>query len=231
MLYYVEKGAGSPLVLLHGNGESHEIFKAQIEDFARIRRVIAPDTPGHGRSPRGEGPFTLRRFAEDLAAFLDALGIEKTDILGFSDGGNIALFFALRYPYRVGKLILVGANINPFGMTPGCLGEVAGRWLRDTVSSPFSEAARRSRRLQELMLFQPLIPARALRRIPAPALVIAGTRDLIRERHTRRIARALPRGEMRLLEGSHFVLQENPGAFNRAVLDFLQRDLSETKLL
>lgn len=224
MLYYVEKGEGAPLVLLHGNGESHEIFGAQIQDFARVRRVIAPDTPGHGRSPKGEGPFTLRRFAGDLAAFLDGLGIEKADILGFSDGGNIALLFALRYPYRVRKLILAGANLNPFGMTPGCLFEVARHWARDAVCSPFSEKARHSRRLQALMLFQPRIPARALRRVAAPALVIAGTRDLIRERHTRRIARALPNGRLCLLEGSHFVLGENPAAFNRAVLEFLSED-------
>ena len=63
--------------------------------------MIALDTRGHGKSPRGDKPFTIRQFAEDLRAFLDEQGIERADLLGFSDGGNIALIFAMRYPQRV----------------------------------------------------------------------------------------------------------------------------------
>ena len=76
-LHYIEEGEGFPLVLLHGNGEDHSYFEHQIGPFSRHYRVIAPDTRGHGGSPRGEAPFTLDQFAEDLKEFLDGLGISK----------------------------------------------------------------------------------------------------------------------------------------------------------
>ena len=76
-LYYQEKGQGIPFVLLHGNGESGEYFKKQIEYFSNQYRMIAVDTRGHGKSPRGTAPFTMDQFAEDLNAFLE----EKTLII------------------------------------------------------------------------------------------------------------------------------------------------------
>ena len=115
-LNYVERGAGDALILLHGNGESLDYFSGQIDFFAKSCRVIALDTRGHGASPRGSAPFTIRQFAEDLRAFMDEKGIESAHILGFSDGGNIALSFALKYPQRVKKLILNGANLDPMGV-------------------------------------------------------------------------------------------------------------------
>ena len=115
-LHYTEKGSGEPLILLHGNGENGRYFVNQTDFFAEKYRVIAVDTRGHGQSPRGEAPFLIRQFAEDLAGFMDGLGIERANILGFSDGGNIAVTFALKYPQRVNRLILNGANIFPRGM-------------------------------------------------------------------------------------------------------------------
>ena len=94
-LYYKEAGKGFPLILLHGNGENGGYFEHQIGYFQDKYRVIALDTRGHGKSPRGEKPFTIRQFAEDLHDFMDEQEIEKAHILGFSDGGNTALKFAL----------------------------------------------------------------------------------------------------------------------------------------
>ena len=68
-LHYVEKGEGFPLILLHGNGEEHTYFSHQIEYFSETRRVIAIDTRGHGQTPRGNKPFTIKQFAEDLLRF------------------------------------------------------------------------------------------------------------------------------------------------------------------
>ena len=115
-LNYVEKGDGFPLILLHGNGEDHTYFVHQIEYFSEEYRVIAVDSRGHGASPRGDKPFTLRQFADDLCAFMDELKIEKAHILGFSDGGNIALLFGLKYPERVEKMIVDGANLYLDGL-------------------------------------------------------------------------------------------------------------------
>ena len=115
-LNFTEKGYGAPLILLHGNGESSGYFVNQIDRFANEYRVIAVDTRGHGASPRGNKPFTLETFADDLKNLLDSLNIEKANILGFSDGGNIAVIFALKYPERVASLVLNGANLFPRGL-------------------------------------------------------------------------------------------------------------------
>ena len=92
-LYYTEQGQGTPFVLLHGNGESSDYFSHQIEHFSKTYRVIAVDTRGHGKSPRGDAPFTLAQFVEDLKQLLDYLELKKIILLGFSDGGNIAMMF------------------------------------------------------------------------------------------------------------------------------------------
>ncbi len=115
-LAYTEKGKGDILILLHGNGENGEYFVHQLEFFSKRRRVIAVDTRGHGKSPRGGAPFTIAQFADDLLCFMDEHSIEKPDILGFSDGANIAMEFAIKYPQRVSKLILNGGNLFPDGV-------------------------------------------------------------------------------------------------------------------
>src|SRR5699024_3144062 len=73
-LYSIERGTGEPLILLHGNGEESRYFARQIRHFAKTRKVIAIDTRGHGQSPRGNAPFTIRQFAEDLHDFMEEKG-------------------------------------------------------------------------------------------------------------------------------------------------------------
>lgn len=218
-LHYACLGQGTPLLLLHGNGEDGSYFSHQLEPFSARFRVYAPDTRGHGRSPRGSAPFTLSQFAEDLLAFLDEHRIARADILGFSDGGNIALLFALRYPQRVNRLILNGANLSPAGVKPLVqLPIVLGYRLCRLFSSPKAQA---HRELLGLMVREPHIDPADLARLTMPVLVLAGTRDMIRTCHTRQIAAALPNSRLVLLEGDHFIASKAPNAFNRAVLEFL----------
>ncbi|MBD5487825.1 MAG: alpha/beta hydrolase [Lachnospiraceae bacterium] len=114
--FYIEKGQGEPLILLHGNGESCDYFKNQIDEFSKYYHVYALDTRGHGKTPRGRSPFTIRQFAKDLSDFMDGHKIARVHLLGFSDGGNIAMIFALHYPDRVNRLILNGANLHAKGV-------------------------------------------------------------------------------------------------------------------
>ena len=141
-LNYVETGEGFPLVLLHGNGEDHTYFKRQMEPFSPKYRVIALDTRGHGDSPRGSAPFTLDQFAEDLREFLDQRGIAKCHLLGFSDGGNIALLFALKYPQYVEKLVLNGANLRPSGVKLSTQIPIVAGWCACGVCGLFSRQAK-----------------------------------------------------------------------------------------
>ena len=128
-LYTKESGSGQPMVLLHGNGEDSSYFVNQISFFESKYLVIAVDTRGHGRSPRGRGTFTLERFADDLKGFLDRRGLRRIILLGFSDGWQYCADFALKYPGYVDRLILNGANLNPFGMKPSVLADVAREYV------------------------------------------------------------------------------------------------------
>ena len=186
--YYTEKGYGTPLILLHGNGENGGFFKNQIDFFAEKYRVIVPDTRGHGRSPRGSAPFTFDTFADDLKDFLDSLSIKKAVILGFSDGGNIALLFTLKYPEYVEKLILNSTNLYPAGLKETFLLPVRLFYGFSCLLSHFSKKAARKKELLALMAKQPYINPEELSAVKCPTLVIAGTLDLISKKHTRLIA-------------------------------------------
>ncbi len=221
-LYSVEKGAGEPLILLHGNGEDGSYFARQIERFSRDFRVFAVDTRGHGRSPRGSAPFTIRQFAEDLRGFMDEKAIGRADLLGFSDGGNIALVFALRYPERVNRLVLNGANLDARGVKARYQIPIELGYRIARLFAGRSEKARRNAEMLGLMVNDPAIDPEALCAVRSKTLVVAGTRDMIRERHTRLIAEKIPGAQLALLPGSHFIAAENPEAFNRTVAAFLQ---------
>ena len=115
-LYYEKAGGGAPLILLHGNGESHEIFREAIPLLAEHFTVYTPDTRGHGNSaPAAQLHYT--DMADDLAAFIDALGLGQPAVYGFSDGGIAAILLALRYPERVSRIAASGANLRPQGLT------------------------------------------------------------------------------------------------------------------
>ena len=221
-LNYVEQGTGFPLVLLHGNGEDHTYFKRQMEPFAQKYRVIALETRGHGQSPRGMAPFTLNQFAEDLKSFLDDMDIERCHLLGFSDGGNIALLFALRYPQYIEKLIVNGANLNPEGLRGDIQLPIVQEWMGLRARAKVEPRVRPQLELLELMVTQPHIDPAALSALTMPVLVVAGKDDMIKEAHTRAIAAAIPGSRLAILPGDHFVARRNADAFNPLVLDFLE---------
>ncbi|MBQ8404921.1 MAG: alpha/beta hydrolase [Clostridia bacterium] len=220
-LNYIEKGEGTPLILLHGNGESCEYFAHQTEYFSRAYRVLALDTRGHGKSPRGTAPFRIRTFADDLTAFMSEHNIEKAHVLGFSDGANIALCFALKYPEKVEKLVLNGGNLFSAGVKPSVQLPIIFRYRLAALFAGKSEAAKKNAEMLALMVNDPNIAPEELHKITAPTLVIAGTRDMIKECHTRLIYESLPNAELAIIEGDHFVAAKNPEVFNRAVERFL----------
>lgn len=221
-LHYIKKGSGPPLLLLHGNGESGDYFVHQLDEFARHFTVYALDTRGHGQSPRGRLPFTISQFADDLLDFMEEHGIDKADILGFSDGGNIALTFALRHPERVGKLVLNGANLDPSGVKAAVqIPIVLGYRLAALSKAP---KARANAELLGLMVNEPHIDPKELGRLTMPVLVVVGSRDMIKASHSRLIAASLPNGRLVTIEGNHFIANKRPAQFNRAVLAFLKEE-------
>ena len=222
-LYYLEKGnrEKEPLILLHGNGEDGTYFTNQIEYFSKSYRVFAIDTRGHGKTPRGDAPFTISQFAEDLHRFMDGMGIKKANILGFSDGGNIALVFAIKYPQRVRRLILNGANLDAKGVKPSVQIPITIGYKLASLFAKKNPQAKKKAELLGLMVNDPNIEVDKLRKIQIRTLVIAGTKDLIKNAHTVKIYENLSRAEIALVEGDHFVARDNPVAFNEKVEEFL----------
>ena len=219
--FYIEKGQGEPLILLHGNGENVDYFVGQMDAFAQYFHVYALDTRGHGKTPRGTAPFTIRQFADDLLAFLDARDIDKAHLLGFSDGGNIAMVFAIKYPERVNKLILDGANLDAKGVKRSIQIPIEIGYRFAKLFAKKSEEARKNAEMLGLMVNDPNVRPEELSAIKAETLVMAGTKDMIKDDHTRLIARSIPDSRLVILEGDHFIANKCPDAFNRAVLDFL----------
>ena len=215
-LHFTEHGSGKPLALLHGNGEDSTYFEHQIDFFQDRYRVIAVDSRGHGASPRGVAPFTLDQFARDLADFMDGLGLESAHLLGFSDGANIALLFALAHPERVRSLVLNGGNLFPEGLT-----EQTRREIDEEYGQALAAKDERQLELLRLMIDEPLIDPASLNTLEIPVLVVAGTDDMIEEEHTRLIAANIPEARLEFVEGTHFIASENPAAFNRVVGSFL----------
>lgn len=221
---YYEYGAGAPLVLLHGNGEDSAYFAAQMEVFARCFRVVAVDARGHGKSDFGKGRLSFDRSADDLQTVLDALSIRKAHILGFSDGGNLAIKFALRYPDMVNRLVLNGANVR---MLLGVRArDQLGVYPAVAVLSllaPFSDAARQKREVLCLMTRGYGVTFPDLARLQAPTLVLVGENDMIRRAETNRILRSLPHAALCVIAGAdHFCAAGAPNRFNAAVLKFLR---------
>ena len=219
--HYIEKGKGFPLILLHGNGEDCSYFEHQMEPFAQHFRVIAIDTRGHGQTPRGDAPFCIRQFAQDLLEFMDEHDIEKAHILGFSDGGNIAMVFTLAHPERVEKLILNGANLNAKGVKPSVQIPIEIGYRIANIFAYKSPEAKKNAELLGLMVNDPNVDPAELIQIKCPTLVIVGNKDMIKEKHTRLIASSIPNAELSIIPGNHFIANKNPDAFNNKVLEFL----------
>lgn len=219
--YYIEQGEGFPLILLHGNGEDVSYFVHQMEPFAKHFRVMAIDTRGHGQTPRGDAPFTIRQFAEDLLKFMDRHRIEKAHILGFSDGGNIAMVFAMAHPERVERLVLDGANLDASGVKRSIQIPIEIGYRIAKLFAKKSPEARKNAEMLGLMVNDPNVRPEDLAQIQCPTLVIAGSKDMIKEKHTRLIAQSISGAELAIIPGDHFVANKNPDAFNEAVLRFL----------
>ncbi len=232
-LYYQEKGTGEALILLHGNGEDSGYFEHQIRFFSETYRVIAVDTRGHGKSPRGTAPFTLDQFATDLNEFMETLQIPKAIILGFSDGANIALLFALKHPEKIKALILNGANLEPEGMKKNSLTTIRKKYYavkrvaarsedgKHRLSDAKAAHAKHKMELLGLMVHEPHIKPDELSALQIPALVIAGTKDMIRQTHTTLIAKSIPDAALAIIPGDHFIAAKEAVRFNREVEQFL----------
>ena len=226
-LYYQEKGSGIPFVLLHGNSEDGNYFKSQIDFFSNNYRMIAVDTRGHGKSARGNAPFTMNQFVEDLNNLFKKLELTKVILLGFSDGANIAMKFAIKYPEKLETLILNGGNLNTKGVKRTTQIFIELGYKITKMFSEKSEDAKRNMELLGLMVNEPNIKIEEINSIKIPTLIIAGKNDIIKESHTREIADNIPNANLSIIDGNHFIANKESQAFNQEVEKFLIKTLKK----
>ena len=130
-IYYATRGSGSTLVLLHGGGDSGEhSFARQLDVFSQRHRIVAPDQVGQGHTPEVPGPLTYTGMMDDTAALLRHLDLKHVDVVGFSDGGILALMLAVRHPELCGGWSSAGSMSRPRVSTPRISMSCAPRRVR-----------------------------------------------------------------------------------------------------
>ena len=137
-LYYESLGSGRPMILLHGGLGSGEMFGPILPALAAEHRVIAVDLQGHGRTADIDRPLDHRLLAEDIAALIDYLGLDRPDLVGYSFGGGVAFWTAVQHPEKVGRLVMASANVRRNAIPPEMLAQqgqvnaAAAEFMRDT---------------------------------------------------------------------------------------------------
>ena len=228
-IHYTSYGKGEPILLLHGGLSNRLSWFSQLPWLVEAgRRVILVDTRGHGGSGLGRSDFSYRLLAADAVRVLDALGVERTDVIGWSDGGNVALQLARDWPSRVQRIVAISANFDPSGLVPAARRDArtvssgSGYWLRRVWTEAGELTGELERRVKRLWRTGPTLTPEDLRGIKAPVLVIGGERDMISLEHTKRLANLLAHAELRVIPGGgHATPVTRAEQVNSAIARFL----------
>lgn len=217
-IYYEIHGSGSPILLLHGGGGSiKSSWTRQILDFSPTHEVVAPEQVGNGHTPDVQGPATYGAMAEDTAALLDQIHLKHVDVVGWSDGGIIALMLAIRHPELVRRVVATGANVDPTGLQPK---DLAAMRAGQPDPNPTAE------KLRQLWMNRPApdeLSFELLKKIRAKVLIMAGDRDEITLEHTLKIYRALSDAQLWILPNTgHGTFIERPDWTDPMVLAFFK---------
>ena len=176
-----------------------------------------------GASDSGTKGLSFDLMTQDLKHILDVKGIKKAFFLGFSDGGNLAIKFALQWPDMVEKLVLNGANVEMFfGVKPHVQLTTFAGYGAASLFSRISRKAARRRDVLGLMVHPYGVRMDDLARLEMPTLIIVGEHDMIKDRQTREMAAYIPHCRVEVFrDGDHFVAAKQPSRFNRTVMEFI----------
>jgi pimeloyl-ACP methyl ester carboxylesterase len=236
-IHYVSYGQGDPILLLHGGLSNKLSWFSQIPWLVTAgRRVVLIDTRGHGDSTPGNTRLSYQVFVEDTQQVLDKLGIRRTDIVGWSDGGIIALLLGLEAPQRVGRIVAISANFHPSGLIPEAdriqnvphrfsRNKIAG-WLRSWWSGAGEQHAALETEIKALWRTAPQLDHSDLQAITAPTLVIAGENDIIELSHSGELAKMLANARLEIvLEAGHAPPATHAGQINPLIASFFGIEL------
>ena len=189
-LYYEKYGTGKPIILIHGNQESHEIFDKLIEKLKNNYEIYAIDSRCHGKSDNPK-EISYNLMSDDIIQFIKKLNIEKPILYGFSDGGIIGLLVAIKETELLSNLIISGANISPNVLSPAF-----------TIISRIMYFFTRSKYIK-MMLNEPNISLEELQNIKIPVHVLAGEKDIIKFEHSKLIADNIKNSTLEIVKGEN----------------------------
>ena len=231
-IWFATFGAGPPVILLHGGDASSDYWGDQVPALlADGRRVIVIDSRGHGRSTPGPQRLGYELMESDVIAVMDGLNIDHADVVGWSDGAIVSLIMAMKHPARVTHVFAFGANMdlhgfNPLGAIAPILPKVeaglAANYAR--LSDTPNNYGAFSRSVLAMQLSQPNYAPSDLAAIKGPqvAIVDGAHEEFILRQHTEYLARTIPGARLIILpDVSHFAPLQDPGAFNAAMIGFI----------
>lgn len=219
-LYYEKRGAWGttahrPILLLHGNGESMDIYNAATQPLYDKYAFLALDTRGHGKSQQ-PCELSYELMAEDAYSLLEHESISECDVVGVSDGAIIAFLLAMdeKYSKRLRKIIAIGGNTNPRGMKLSVRAEIFKDMRRFQKQGDMFTAS-----LYELMLREPNINAKDLAKIKAETIIVVGSNDMIKHSHTKKITKSIPSSKLIVIKGAgHMIPQDRPDELREIIL-------------
>lgn len=224
-LYYEIYGKGKPLLLLHGNNSSMNSFSNQLDILSKKYMVICLDSRGQGKSSANDTKLTYELMAEDVNTFLDKMLLKSVNILGWSDGGNIALILAMQHPDKVNKMAVMGTVLyNDVSSVTAETNKLIHKQVNEMEDKGVPKT-NMDYRLKILLLTEPHINPDSLQKIQSPTLVMAGQYDVVKEKHTKLIAEKITHGKLVIFKGAdHEAPQKIPQLFNQTILDFFDRN-------
>ncbi|MEY2420811.1 MAG: hypothetical protein QOI95_878 [Acidimicrobiaceae bacterium] len=228
--WYEVVGEGDPLVLLHGGMSDSTAWGMQVPAFGEAYQVFSPDRRAHGKTPDVQGPLTYDAMAADTVAFLETVVGGPAHLVGWSDGGIVALLVSLQRPDLLRRQVVIGANFHHDGLLDAFhLGDdpnadhvalFKGMYEANAIDpANWPTFFRKSERMWRE---EPTMTIDDIRRIAAPTLVMVGDDDAIEYDHTTALFEALPAGQLAVVPGTSHVLNlEKPALVNQLVLEFL----------
>ncbi|MDR1378216.1 MAG: alpha/beta hydrolase [Synergistaceae bacterium] len=187
-LFYEKTGTGSPMILLHGNGENHHIFDKVSAKLENDFTVYSVDSRNHGQSEK-TSEYSYSVMAEDIYRFIEVLELKPVDLIGFSDGAIVALILAMNHGETVNKMALLGVNLNPEDFTEESYQFVKGTY--ENTKDP----------LFKLMLEEPHIELDEVKSVSIPILLVAAENDIFKPETFTNLAHVLPGATLKIIDG------------------------------
>lgn len=229
-MYYAVYGSGPTVLLIHGGLGYADVWGAQVADLSKDHTVIVAESRGHGRSTRNADPYSYDLMSSDYLALLDYLKIDKTAIVGWSDGGIIGLDIAIHHPERLTKLFAQAANSRIDGVistvmenkTFAAYIEHAGE-VYEKISPTPTEYDAFVTQISNMWATQPNWSDEDLKKITTPTAIVLGDHDeAVSREHTDYLAKTIPGAKLIILkDASHFAMLQDPDGYNKAVRDFI----------